>query len=337
MPNFESLEKSTHFVITGGTGFLGGNVALRLLRNGFKVTILGRNQLSSESLVNLGAHFISVSLSDKEKLSKAIQGADYVIHCAALASPWGKYQDFYDSNVLGTKNVARACLKHKVTRLVNISTPSIYFNYKNTELIKESDPLPKKQRTHYGKTKLLADQILTKAHKEDGLNVISIRPRAIFGPGDKTITPRLLGAKLLGKTPLINGGKAKHDFTYIDNVVDAIILCLTSKKETLGNFYNITNDEPKELEEIFRKFLKSHNQEINFINIPYQVLCFLAYLLKAIYKFFHIQKEPKITPFSVGLFANSQTLDITKAKNELGYSPKISIDEGLKIMTKINS
>jgi nucleoside-diphosphate-sugar epimerase len=322
--------------ITGATGYLGRSVAKRLIDSGKEVRLLGRNRSKIEDLISMGGTFVPLEISNLENVRKALVGSSTIIHCAALASPWGDYEIFSKTNILGTKNIIDYCLESKVDKLIYISTPSVYFDYKNRLSIKESDTLPIKQYSHYGDTKLKADELILKAFTEEKLPVISIRPRAIFGIGDETITPRILNAKLFGRTPLINSGLALHDFTYIDNVVDAISLCLNSDDRCLGEVFNISNDEPISTKVFFEKLLSAYSKNVSFINIPYFVLNPIVKTIELIFKIFKFEKEPKLTSYGIGLFANSQTLDISKAKEMLGYSPKVSLDEAMDIISKSN-
>jgi nucleoside-diphosphate-sugar epimerase len=207
-----------NILVTGGTGFLGKHLALRLQSLGDNVTILGRNRKIGQQLEAEGFKFLSVDLKDKEATIAACRGQDYVFHCAALSSPWGKYRDFYNSNVLATRHIIQGCQESGVKRLIHVSTPSIYFNFCDRFNISEIDPLPKIPANAYAKTKLLAEQEIDSAYQQ-GLPVITIRPRSIVGVGDTAIFPRLLQASSRSGIPLINQGKACIDVTYVDNML----------------------------------------------------------------------------------------------------------------------
>src|SRR3990167_11027734 len=116
-------------LVTGGTGFLGKALSLRLQEVGFDVTILGRNPIICKQLEENNFHIVKADLTDKDVIVNACKNQDYVFHCGALSSPWGKYKDFYSANVIGTRNVISGCFKHKVTRLIHVSTSSIYFSF----------------------------------------------------------------------------------------------------------------------------------------------------------------------------------------------------------------
>ena len=211
-------------LVTGATGFLGKRLALRLSELGYEVTATGRNTLVGVDLEKQGICFRKTDLQDTESIINACKNKDYVFHCGALSSPWGKYKDFYNTNILGTKNIIQGCKENSVKRLIHVSTPSIYFDFKDKLNISEKDPLPDKPVNDYAKTKLLAEQEIDKAHQE-GLPVITIRPRAIFGPGDTSILPRLIKANNKRFIPVIGDKKVLVNITYVENAVDALLLC----------------------------------------------------------------------------------------------------------------
>lgn len=317
-------------VVTGATGFLGKKLAFRLKQMGFDVVGLGRNTSVGKELEAQGINFESIDIAkDKEKLIYIMEKAVYVFHCAALSSPWGKYADFYQANVIGTKNVIEACKAIRVTRLIHVSTPSLYFDFDERLNVKECDPLPKKKMNYYAETKYLAEKEVDDAFK-DGLPVITIRPRALFGPEDTTIIPRLIRTNEKKFIPIINNGKALMDITYVENVVDALLLCMDSPSSTLGKKYNITNGEQIELYTLLEKLFKGLNQPFNQKKIPYKVAFLLAELLEIISKLFLKGKEPMLTKYTVSVLSKSQTLSIEKAKEDLGYEPRISVEEGIQ-------
>lgn len=296
-------------LLTGGTGFLGSHVARRLQSLGHEVTVTGRKEMP---------------LHDAEAVLRFCAGKDQVIHCAGLASPWGEYRLFHEANVVGTRHVVSGCRKAGVSRLVHLSTPSLYFDYTSRRGIKESDPLPKPV-TAYAATKLEADREVERS----GLSWVSLRPRAIFGPGDRNVIPRLLGAIRNGKLPLVGGGATHVDLTYVDNVVDAVWLAMTAAEPATGRHYNITNGEPLPLADLVEKVRKALGLQFSVRPIPYRLAYALATLLEAYHKITRPSVEPKLTRYGVGLMGHDQTLDLTEARTRLGYSPRVSLDEGL--------
>ena len=319
--------------ITGGTGFLGKALARRLVKMGHEVTIYGRNKEVGMKLEEEGIRFIQGNLEDEEKVIEAIKSQDYVFHCGALSSPWGKFEHFYNANVLGTKHVIKGCEKYRIKRLIHVSTPSLYFYFDDRIDVKEEDDLPKKFVNHYAHTKYLAEVEIDRAFSR-GLPVITIRPRALFGPEDTTIIPRLIEVNRKRFIPLIDGGKAKMDLTFIENVVDALLLCINSPESTLGKKYNITNGETVIFKEVLEKLFAYMDMPMKTKEISYERAMKLAGFLEWISTYLLFGKEPLLTKYTVSVLGKSQTLNIDAARRDLGYVPRISIEEGIKIFVE---
>ncbi|MDR0762362.1 MAG: NAD-dependent epimerase/dehydratase family protein [Campylobacteraceae bacterium] len=312
-------------LVTGATGFLGSRAAILLAEDGHEITAVGRNL--SKAPKHASIRFIQTDLTQElpEDLFKDIEA---IVHCAALSSPWGRYEEFYRMNVFATEQLIEHSLKHQIKRFVYISSPSIYFEFKDKESIKECDPLPSKRVNFYAETKYLAELKIFKAY-EKGLPAIILRPRAIFGPKDTALLPRVIKAnntKFIPKMREDDGPLC--DLTYVDNVVHAIKLALISKDTCIGQAYNITNAEPVYLLETIQNLTKELGLKYNAKKIPYGLAFAYAAALELIYRFVLKGKEPAFTKYSISLFYNNQTLDITKAEKELGYVPPIDMKEG---------
>jgi len=269
---------------------------------------------------------LQLDLKDKSALADTCKNQEIVFHCAALPSPWGNFEAFYQANVIGTRNIIRGCEEHKVKRLVYVSTPSLYFGYSSRMNVKETDTLPEPV-SNYAATKILAEQELDEAF-ERGLATIAIRPRAIFGPGDTVIFPRLIPRLQSGRLPILGDGENVVDLTYIENVVDALLLCAVSPANTLGKKYNISNDEPVKLWKLVERICRELDLPYPKRKISYRTANTVASMLELIYMIIPTHPEPPLTRMSVSMMANSTTLDITAAKQELGYQPRVSVDEG---------
>ena len=318
--------------VSGGTGFLGGSVARRLRLLGHEVAIQGRNAAAAVELERLGIEFFPAQITDSAGLARGLAGAEAVVHCAAHVSPHGPCAEFYESNVLGTRALLKEALKAGVRRFVNISTPSVYFENSHRVGIRESDPLPSKPFTHYAATKLLADAEVA----QSGLEVVTLRPRAIVGAGDVSILPRLLRLRRDSVFTLLDKGEALIDLTHIENVVDAVVLGLQVEKEQCGSTYNITNGEPMSVRAVVEKLCSALNLPVRFRSIPSPVAYPVAAAVEAFYSALCPGKEPPLTRYGVGLMARSQVLDISKARDELGYRPRLSLDDAFAAFASRN-
>lgn len=315
--------------VTGATGFLGKRLVYALKRLKYSPIALGRNRSIGEQFIQDDIPFISVDLTNREETIDAFNDIDYVIHCAGLSSVWGAKSEFNKANVIAVTHVIKACQIHHIKRLVHISTPSLYFDYQDKYDLKESDSIPKKLVNDYASSKKKGEDLIQKAFCE-GFPTVILRPRGIFGPGDTSIFPRILSAMDRKILPLINEGTAKMDITYVDNVVDAIILAL-HVQHIEGQIYNITNDEPKTFIKLLQLLSNKTQLPLRTRNISFKTAYYSAKVMEAFYRLLRLKNEPPITCYGVGLVSKSMTFDISKAKKELGYQPKISIDESLEI------
>lgn len=319
------------YIVTGSTGCLGLNLTKRLISEGHEVMGLGRNKKLGKLITQMGAQFIPLNLQEQARLKKIASGADVIFHCAALSRPWGKYNDFYQSNVVGTKHVIEATPEN--TRLIHVSSPSIYFNFKEQFNIKENVKLPLKPANNYIKSKIQAELLIDAAFAQSNLDVVTIRPRAIFGPYDRTIIPRLLNAERQGILPVIGSGNNMIDITYVDNVVESLLLAANPNLQLRGQKFNITNDEPKSLHDILLLLYKALNKPLKLKHIPYYFAKPLASILEIIHQLFNLS-EPRFTVYSCSVLALGQTLNIEAAKKHLNYKPIVNIEEGMKRFAK---
>jgi nucleoside-diphosphate-sugar epimerase len=316
-------------LVTGATGFLGKALAHRLKNRGDDVTVLGRNPLILAELEREGMRAIRAELADAVAVRTACQGQQIVFHSGALSSAWGPARDFYRSNVVGTINVVAGCEAEAVRRLVHISTPSIYFRYESRLDVREDALLPQRSANEYARTKLLAEAEIDRASAR-GMPVITIRPRAIFGEGDNAILPRLIDRLERGRLRIIGDGKNITDLTYVENVVDALLLCIESPSSTLGKKYNLTNGEPMPLWPLIERLCGALGYEFPRRQISYSLALWLAGVLEGISLLLPGQPEPFLTRYMVGVLAKSTTLDISAARRDLGYQPRFSVDEGFE-------
>jgi nucleoside-diphosphate-sugar epimerase len=319
-------------LVTGATGFLGKQLVVKLSKLGHEVTALGRNSSIGEQLVTENVRFIARDLRDRSGIIADLQGQDYVFHCGALSSPWGQDRDFYEINFLGTKNVIQGCQIHDIKRLIHVSTSAVYCNYHDRLNILENTPLPIPVNA-YANSKQLAELEVSNAH-QSGLPTIAIRPRGIFGPGDTAILPRLMRANRHVGIPFIDRGKACIDITYVDNVIDALLLCQNAPDTLLGRIFNITNGEPITVANLLTQLFAKLEEPCRLKPISLRTANWTASLMESIANTILLGREPILTRYTVGLLAYSQTLDITAATHELGYQPRVSIDNGLDIFAR---
>jgi nucleoside-diphosphate-sugar epimerase len=218
-----------------------------------------------------------------------------------------------------------ACEQNNIQRFIHISTPSVYFEFKDKVNVKEDSPQPR-PINYYVATKAEAEKLVLASTIP---NRIILRPKAIFGPWDQTLMPRILRVIQEGAVPLIRGGDAMLDVTYVDNLVDAILLSLTKELKKPIAIYNVTNGEPQKLTDLFNALSTEFHLPLKTKKLPWWLVKTLATVLETWAKIVS-GKEPKITRYSAGVLAFSQTLDISAIKNDLGYQPRIKFTDAIK-------
>jgi len=319
-------------LVTGGGGFLGKAIVKRLVEKECHVTSFSRKPYPA--LDRLHVKQIKGNISDPKAVRNACQGIDLVFHVAALPGVWGKYSDYYDTNVIGTENIITACRQNGVSRLIYTSSPSVVFNGKDMEGVDESIPHATRFSTHYPKTKALAEKAVLAAASGD-LKAIILRPHLIWGPGDNHLVPRILARA--HRLRIVGNGKNKVDTLYIDNAASAHVLAaekLAGHPELSGGIYFISQDEPLPLWEMINRILKAGGKKPITRKVPFQIAWVAGALLEFFYKTFKINSEPMMTRFVAKELSTSHWFDISAAKQDLGYTPEISTHQGLERLEK---
>lgn len=313
-------------LVTGATGFLGKYLIEELLNNDYEVVAQGRKEnVLNDINEKYNVQILKCSLDEIKDIELKV---DYVIHAAALSTVWGKWEDFYNSNVIGTENVIDFCNKNNVKRLVYVSSPSIYSAKCDRLNIREDDFDKNNHLNFYIKSKILAENLINSI-EVDKLEKVIIRPRGLFGIGDTSIIPRLIKANRKIGIPLFNDGKNIVDITCVENVATALRLAIESEN-AVGRTYNITNGEPREFKNILEELFKQINEPPKYLKINLNLMYGVSSVIEFIYKLFHIYKEPMITKYNICTLGYSQTLNIEKAKKDLNYIPKMTLSEGIK-------
>ena len=314
-------------LLTGATGFLGFRTLEKLveLEEVTSIIATGRTMKETHQVLHPKVTYVLGDLSDKAFVESITSDVDYVIHAAALSSPWGKYSEFEDANLRSQINLIHSVQRSKLIKYIYISTPSMYFDSNNRTNIRENEALPRKFVNAYAHTKRMAELELV----QSGLPYVILRPRALTGRGDTVIMPRIITSFKEGKLKIIGAGKNIVDLTSVANAVDAILLSLKAEGPALNQIYNITNGEPVNLWEKIGFVLQLMDKQLPPKKIPYFIVLTLAQLLEWKSKLTN-WKEPVLTKYGVGVLAKTMTMDISKAKTLLGYHPSVSTDEAIK-------
>ena len=315
-------------VVTGGGGFLGQAIVRRLVADGHRVRSVSRHRHSA--LEDLGVEQVSADISDADAVHRAFADAEIVFHTAAKAGVWGDESAYTTANVTGTANVIDACRRHGISFLVYTSTPSVVFDGTDMAGADESAPYPMEYHSPYPKTKAIAERMVLAA-ADDHLKTVSLRPHLIWGPGDNHLIPRILSRAT--KLRRVGDGSNRVDTIYIDNAADAHILAaqaLVKRLEISGRVYFISQDDPIPLWNMVDAILAAGGLPPVRGSVSPSAAWRIGAVLETVYKLFHLPGEPRMTRFVAAELATSHWFDISAAKKDLGYAPKVSTQEGLE-------
>lgn len=317
-------------LVTGGGGFLGMAIARKLRERGDEVRSFSRSP--HPALEELGVESVAGDIADEAAVLKAARGRDIVFHVAAKTGVWGPAETYYRTNVVGTDNVLKACGAAAIERLVYTSTPSVTFGGTDQIGVDESTPYPERYLNDYARTKALAERRVLGSNSDD-LATVSLRPHLIWGPSDPHLVPRILERARSGRLRLLGDRANEVDSVYVENAADAHILAadrLSPGSAVAGKAYFITQGEPLPLEDLMNRILQAAGLPPVKRRISPRVAYFLGALMESVYGLLSIEEEPPMTRFVARQLSTTHWFDISAARRDLGYTPAISLDEGMK-------
>lgn len=325
-------------LVTGCGGFLGSEIVRQLIDRGDSVVGLSRGQYPK--LRELGMEHQQVDLTDRGSTIAAIAKAnvDAVIHTAAVAGVWGKWEHFFATNTLATEYVIEGTESAGIQTLVFTSSPSVTFSGADQSGVDESEPYPDQWMCHYPHTKALAEQAILKHHVPGKLHTLALRPHLIWGDDDPHILPRLLDRARSGRLRIVGDGSNKVDTVHVINAagahLDALDALLDQPQEAGGRAYFIAQDEPVNCWDWIRQVCEIGSVTPPAKSISYNAAHRIGAILEWGYRITGKQKEPPMTRFVAAQLARDHYFDISAAKSRLGYRIRISMDEGLESLRR---
>ena len=316
-------------VVTGATGTLGMAIMKRLRDEGNSVIGLGRSQTKINKLIEQDFKMKNCDITDIEQLSQEITNCDVIVHCAAFAAPFGSKKKFFQTNVDGTRNIFQVAKEKSISRIIVVSSASIFDGMGHSEPhIDETPDIKFRPKHHYGASKYDAEKFCLTQPKDSW---IGLRPRAVFGKGDQTLLPRL--RKLIGKNhyKTIGDGNGLIDVTCLSNFVDAVCLAIKSPRESLGKYYNISNGDPRTFNSIMRTYTAKFDSNFKQRKLPYFPILIIAHLSNLVASLIPGKRwEPRITPYGLRQVTGSLVLDISGAKKALNWTPVKTFEQGME-------
>lgn len=312
-------------LVTGATGYIGGQIAKRLQSDeDVQVRALVRTPSKGKWLADIGVELVQGDITDPASVQQALQDCQLVFHAAAYVGEQGKKEDVWAVNVGGTQNVAEAAVAQSIERFVHLSSCAVYGSLQQMD-IDESTPTRMTGRVYHD-SKVAAEQIVLAAHKQEGLPIVSARISQVYGPGSPQFTIRVIESVKAGKVVLIDGGKHYFKPAYIDNLVDALVLC-AQVDEAVGEALNITDGYVVAWRDFFERYGRMVGIE-SFPSAPYAI----AYGL-AVFKEIKGRISGRPTSLNrevIKTFRSDNSFSNAKARRLLGWTPEVGFEEGIE-------
>lgn len=306
-------------LVTGATGGLGLSLCAALCQAGYWVRATGRSADNAERLQRVSAEFVRGDLLDMD-LQALCDGVDVVFHAAALSSPWGPEAAFRAINITATERLLEAARNAGATGFIFVSSPSIYAALKDQVGLTEESPLPAHGLNAYAETKRIAEDLVLAANTP-AFCTVSVRPRALIGPDDKVLLPRIIALASRGWFPALRGGRALIELTDVRDAADALVRADQHLIEAAGRAFNISGGRPTSVAELIGKLGAALEQPITLRPVPVQLALAIARVSEVVCGLLPKRPEPRLTTYGVATLAYSQTFDLTRARTVLGFEP----------------
>ncbi len=319
-------------LVTGGAGFLGRHILDKLLDAGYSdIRILSRGKYPD--LSECGIEVISSDLADKDALISACEGVDSIFHVAAKTGISGRLKDYYQTNILGTRNLLQAAGMRGVKNFIYTSTPSVVYGREEIRYGDEELPYPHNYLTHYAATKAEAEAMVLAYNGRAGLHTCALRPHLIFGPGDTNLTPRIISRARAGKLRIIGDAKNLVSVCYVENAATAHLAALTQLErqnpKVCGQAFFINEDTEVNCWDFINTLLRACNAPEVERRLSSSTAYIVGTILEYLASIFAPDWEPPLTRFLVLQLSTSHYFSNHKAKTLLNWSPQISLSEAI--------
>jgi nucleoside-diphosphate-sugar epimerase len=313
--------------VTGGSGFIGGRLIERLLADGWDVRALARSERSASAVRERGAEPVMGDISNVDAIRAGAAGCEYAFHAAAHVGDWGPRSEFIRDTVLGTHNALAGTAAAGVRRFVHVGTEAALLAGQPLVNADESLPLRPDSPSLYPSTKAIAEQAVRQANRPGSFETVVVRPRFVWGPGDTTVLPSLMAAVKSGQFRWIGGGRHRTATTHVDNTVEGLLL--GALHGAPGAAYFVTDGAPVVFRDFVTALLATQGVEAPTGELPLPVARGLAALGEAAWRALPLPGSPPLTRMALWVSSLECTIDISRARSELGYAPMISREQGL--------
>ena len=323
-------------LVTGGSSLIGAGVAEALSHRGDEVAVFQRSPSPS---LSPGIEQVLGDVRDASAVGAAVAGRDAVVHLAAKVGVVGARQEYESINVGGTANVVEAIRRHGIARFVHVSSPSVAHGGESIVGGGAEPAITGHGTAWYPVTKAKGERIALDA-ASDAHGVVVVRPHLVWGPGDTQLVGRIVERARAGRLALVGGGRALVDTTYIDNAVSALLAALDAVAPGAacsGKPYVITNGEPRPIREILAGICAAAGAPFAPRDVPLPVAKRLGTAIERIWPLLGRRDEPPLTRFLAEQLGTAHWFDPRPARDDLGWTPAVTIDEGFAALAAAHS
>lgn len=316
--------------VTGGSGFVGNRLIVRLIRKGHTVTALSRSDASDQLFKNLGVRVVRGSLSNLSGWAPSLAQQEVVVHAASPIEVWGEWKKLYQEITLATNTLYKTCGDYQVKRFIYLSSESVLQDKSPLLDIDETAPYPDEPNSYYGKAKKLAEIELIES--PSSTECIILRPPFIWGKGCPQLN-NLVNKINKHQFVWIGDGKVPMEMVHVENIVEAIILALTLGRSK--QIYYVTDDNPMPVKAFLSSFISATGTKVPNRSIPLALVGLLAKITESVWKILGIRSTPPVSRFQIDFIALPRRYRIDKIKQELSYRPLYSFERGINEMKGI--
>jgi nucleoside-diphosphate-sugar epimerase len=321
----------SEILITGGNGFVGRHLVATLRERGDSVRVLALRNEDTAPLERLGVRVYRGDVCRPDTLVAPMDGAEGVLHLAAMMDVWRPMADYHAVNVTGTENVCRAALAAGVRRFVHMSSSSVY-GMALGRLADEFFPLSPFPDP-YPVTKAAGDRVVQRMIAEERLPAVIVRPDQIFGPGDHLHFGRMADRLRTGTGIVVGRGDNALPLVYIADLVQGLLLALDHER-AVGRAFNITNDRPLTQEQLLRAIARELGASARLVHVPYRALYAAGYVAERVAALLPTSRRPPITRLGVAFAGTDNRYAIESARRELGFAPQVDLEEGVRLTAR---
>jgi nucleoside-diphosphate-sugar epimerase len=318
-------------LVTGASSLIGIGVVRSLASRGDEVVCLQRRRAVELDDVH-GVEQVLADIRSPDAVTAAAVGCDAVVHLAAKVGVVGSWDDYRAVNVDGTAHVLAAAERAGIGRVVHVSSPSVAHGGEPIVGAGAERPVVGRSAAWYPESKAMAELLALDA-VSDRLGVVAIRPHLVWGPGDTQLVGRIVDRARAGRLALVGGGRSLVDTTYVDNAVDALVAALDAvgpDAQCSGRAYVVANGEPRTIRELVAGICAAADVPFAPRDVPLRAGIAAGAVVERIWPWLRRDDEPPLTRFLAEQLGTAHWFDPRPARDDLGWTPAVGIDEGLR-------